>query len=90
MALADERLTAAAPHSVRDRLATIGSHERLDVRQVLFERDTRVEPVVFRIFGACALLAVTAGDRIVEVATIGNAGLPGQPGRPRRSPATRS
>jgi CRP-like cAMP-binding protein len=84
MALSDEqlsrnRLLAAAPPGVRERLAAIGTLEPLDFKQVLFERDARVEQVVFPIVGVCSLLSVTSDERIVEVATIGSEGFVGLP-----------
>jgi CRP-like cAMP-binding protein len=73
------RLLAAAPRSVLDRLAGVGSREDLDFKQLLFEEGARIERVVFPIFGVCSLLTVTPEDRIVEVATIGNEGFVGLP-----------
>jgi CRP-like cAMP-binding protein len=77
--LGRNRLLAAAPASVRERVAAIGSLEHLEIRQVLFEPDTRVERVVFPVFGVCSLLAVGSDERMVEVATIGNEGFVGLP-----------
>src|SRR3954471_1594543 len=84
MPLSDEqlrrnRLLAAAPPFVRERLAAIATYEQLDFKQVLFERDARVERVVFPTVGVCSLLSVTSDERIVEVATIGNEGFVGLP-----------
>src|SRR4051812_23977753 len=73
------RLLAAAPPRVRERLAVLGSRERLELRQVLFEVDARVEKVVFPVVGVCSLLAVSSDERAVEVATIGNEGFVGLP-----------
>jgi CRP-like cAMP-binding protein len=73
------RLLAAAPGRVRQQLAEIGSLESLELRQVLFEPDVRVERVVFPLFGVCSLLSVGADERVVEVATIGNEGFVGLP-----------
>jgi CRP-like cAMP-binding protein len=84
MPLSDEllrgnRLLAAAPQDVRARLASIGSHERLELRQVLFEMDVRIERVVFPRFGVCSLLSIGSERDAVEVATIGNEGFVGLP-----------
>jgi CRP-like cAMP-binding protein len=73
------RLLAAAPASVREQLGEIGSLESLELRQVLFEPDVRVERVVFPLLGVCSLLSVGADERAVEVATIGNEGFVGLP-----------
>jgi len=84
MPLADEQirrnhLLAAAPPSVREQLATLGTLEPLPFKEVLFERGARVERVVFPTVGVCSLLSVTSDERIVEVATIGNEGFVGLP-----------
>jgi CRP-like cAMP-binding protein len=73
------RLLAAAPAAVRAQLADIGSVEPLELKQVLFEPDVRVERVVFPVVGVCSLLSVGADERAVEVATIGNEGFVGLP-----------
>jgi CRP-like cAMP-binding protein len=77
--LRHNRLLAAAPQAVRERLAAVGAIERLEFKRVLFTEDARVEQVVFPIFGVCSLLSVAADDRTVEVATIGNEGFVGLP-----------
>jgi CRP-like cAMP-binding protein len=84
MSLSDDtlrrnRLLAAAPEPVRERLVAIGSIEHLEIRRLLFEEDARVEQVVFPLSGVCSLLSVASHDRAVEVATIGNEGFVGLP-----------
>jgi CRP-like cAMP-binding protein len=84
MPLTDEllrrnRLLAAAPPGVRERLATLGALEPLEFKVMLFEEDTRVDRVIFPIVGVCSLLSVAADGRMVEVATIGNEGFIGLP-----------
>jgi CRP-like cAMP-binding protein len=76
---AGNRLLAAAPRELRAQLASVAWHERLEVKQVLFEKDARIERVVFPLHGVCSLLSVTPDERIVEVATIGNEGFVGLP-----------
>jgi CRP-like cAMP-binding protein len=76
---AGNRLLAAAPQELKPRLASVATHAQLDFRQLLFEKDQRIERVVFPLHAVCSLLAVTPDDRIVEVATIGNEGFVGLP-----------
>src|SRR4051794_10865663 len=59
--------------------AAIATQERRECKQSIFEPDMRIEPVVSPVFGVCSLLWVTADDRIIEVATIGNEGIVGLP-----------
>jgi CRP-like cAMP-binding protein len=73
------RLLAAAPQPVLDRVAALGSHEELEFKRVLFEEGARVDRVVFPISGVCSLLTVAADERMVEVATIGSEGFVGLP-----------
>jgi CRP-like cAMP-binding protein len=73
------RLLAGAPAALRERVTVAGSLEQLEFKQVLFERDARVERVVFPVSGVCSLLTVGSDDRMVEVATIGNEGFVGLP-----------
>ena len=77
--LRGNRLLAAAPREVRHRLASVGSHERLESKQTLFESGARIERVVFPLFGVCSLLATAPDGRSIEVATIGNEGFVGLP-----------
>jgi CRP-like cAMP-binding protein len=73
------RLLAAAPPSAAERIAEVGSYERLEFKAVVFEPDTKVERVVFPIVGVCSLLTVLDEERVIEVATIGNEGFVGLP-----------
>src|SRR4051794_9007689 len=95
------RLLAAAPPSAAERIAEVGSYERLEFKAGVFEPDTKGERVVFPIVGVCSLLTVLDEERVIEVATIGNEGFVGLPvfrrprspapiGRSRRSRARRS
>jgi CRP-like cAMP-binding protein len=77
--LRGNRLLAAVSEPVREQLATIATHQRLAFRQTLFEPDTRIEHVVFPVFGVCSLLSIAADGRSIEVATIGNEGFVGLP-----------
>lgn len=76
---AGNRLLAAAPQELRGRLAPVAAHEPLQLRQLLFEKDSRIEHVVFPLHGVCSLLSITPDEHIVEVATIGNEGFVGLP-----------
>jgi CRP-like cAMP-binding protein len=73
------RLLAAAPEDLRERLAAIADGEPLVFKRTLFEPDQRIEHVVFPLAGVCSLLAVTPDGRSIEVATIGNEGFVGLP-----------
>lgn len=78
--LQGNRLLNAAPSALREQLADIATLEHLDFKQLIFEKDTRIERVVFPLTGVCSLLSVPHDDdRIVEVATIGNEGFVGLP-----------
>lgn len=78
--LQGNRLLNAAPSALREQLADVATLEHLDFKQLIFEKDTRIERVVFPLTGVCSLLSVPHDDdRIVEVATIGNEGFVGLP-----------
>jgi CRP-like cAMP-binding protein len=77
--LRGNRLLAAVPADLREPLRSVGARETMEFKKLLFERDARIERVLFPLSGVCSLLSVAHDGRSVEVATIGNEGFVGLP-----------
>ena len=77
--LARNRLLAGIDEQARRRVAELGRHEPLELKQTLFEQGAPIDEVTFPLTGVCSLLSMMEDGRSVEIATVGNEGFVGLP-----------
>lgn len=75
----ENRLLAALPDAVLDRLRPRLEETALGLKQVLYEADRPIEHVYFPRTGVVSLVIAMADGLMVEVGTVGNEGMVGTP-----------
>lgn len=75
----ENRLLAALPREEYDRLLPLMEAVYLDLKQILYQPNKRIEYVYFPITGAVSLLAIMKDGTGAEVGLVGNEGMVGLP-----------